>query len=81
MQSPASSSSIQEVEMFTRENPANPPQGNLLDSALGQDVLSVNTSHWPNQPGMQRQELSSHPEEPRQDSFIEVILGEMEEVS
>lgn len=77
VQSRASSSNVQEVEMFAQENPMDPPPGNTP----APDILSISASHRPNQPRGQRQESPPHQEEACQDSFVETILGEMEEES
>lgn len=44
-------------------------------------MLSMSASHRPVQLEMQRQELPLNLEEQCQDSFIEELLGDMEEVS
>lgn len=70
MQSPTSSSSVHEVEMFA--HPADPPPGNTPTP----DILSISASHRPNQP----RKFSTL----GRDSSGELrgaILGEMEEES
>lgn len=70
--SSTSALSVQEVEMFS--HPAGPPPENIPTP----DILNINASQGHNQPRSQRPESPSHQEEAHQDSFVEVILGEME---